>query len=244
MRPHVIMHMGSSIDGRIVPKYWPWEDANALVKPYEEIHRELKGDAWLVGRVTMAEFAKGDPVPATATEAYPRTTWKAPGAAAGPYAVAIDRSGKLHLNIGKANGDPIVCVLTEAVPDDHLAELRRDRISYLFAGKTELDLPLAVEILNRDFGVLRLLLEGGGRINGSFLAAGLIDEISLLVLPVADGSDGMPSLFDRAPAPSSLLKLQSIKQLAGDMIHLRYELIRPWYRQARTTLASRSPGAT
>lgn len=226
MRPHIILHMGSSIDGRIVPASWPREEMGELTGPYEAIHRALEGDAWIVGRVTMAEFGKGEPVPARAGEVYPRTTWKAPGASQGPYAVALDRSGKLHLNIGKANGDPIVAVLTEAVSDDHLAELRRDGISYLFAGTTELDLPLAVDRLNRDFGVGRLLLEGGGGINGSFLAAGLIDEISLMLMPVADGSTGTPTLFDRAPAPGVLLELQSVEQLAGGVLHLRYEVVK------------------
>jgi riboflavin biosynthesis pyrimidine reductase len=34
----------------------------------------------------------------------------------------------------------------------------------------------------------RLLLEGGGKSNGSFLRAGLIDEISLAVCPAVDGA--------------------------------------------------------
>jgi riboflavin biosynthesis pyrimidine reductase len=36
----------------------------------------------------------------------------------------------------------------------------------------------ALEILNRQLGVKRLLLEGGGGANGAFLRAGLVDEIS------------------------------------------------------------------
>jgi riboflavin biosynthesis pyrimidine reductase len=224
MKPHIILHMGSSIDGRIVPAHWPKAAMAGLTDIYERIHRELGGDAWLVGRVTMAEFAEGEPRPVAATERFPRTTWKAPGAERGPYALAIDQSGKLHLNIAKANGDPIVCVLTEAVTDDHLAELRRDGISYLFAGATELDLSAAVAKLAAEFGIARLLLEGGGGINGSFLAAGLIDEISLLLIPVADGSLAMPSLFDREARPSLLLKLRSIDRLEGDVLHLRYDV--------------------
>ena len=199
MKPHVILHMGTSIDARIVPHDWPGTEAFGEI--YERIHRDLKGDAWIVGRVTMAEFGQGEPRPAKATETYPRTTWKAPGAETGPYAVAIDQNARLHLNISRANGDALVSVLTEAASDDHLAELRRDGISYLFAGKTELDLPLALERLSADFGIRRLLLEGGGGINGSFLVAGLIDEISLLILPVADGTTPAPPPLARPAAP-------------------------------------------
>lgn len=222
MKPYVIMHMGSSIDGRIVPSQWPEEMTAALTAIYERLHEQMNGDAWLVGRVTMAEFAAGDPRPAEAFGALPRTTWKAAGASQGPYAVAVDQGAKLHMNIDAVNGDPIVMILPETAPDNHLAELRRDRISYIFAGHSEIDLALALERLRADFGIERLLLEGGGGINGSFLSAGLIDEISLLILPLADGGKDMPMTFDRTPAQAKPLSLVSVEQLEGDVVHLRY----------------------
>jgi riboflavin biosynthesis pyrimidine reductase len=85
--------------------------------------------------------------------------------------------------------------VTEQVSDAHLAGLRRDGVSYIFAGERELDLALALEILNRELGIERLLLEGGGKSNGSFLRAGLIDEISLAVCPAVDGARGGPYAF-------------------------------------------------
>ncbi|MCS0457471.1 MULTISPECIES: dihydrofolate reductase family protein [Rhizobium] len=69
------------------------------------------------------------------------------------------------------------------------------------------------------------MLEGGGGINGSFLSAGLIDEISLLILPVADGSLNVPTTFDRPTGPATRLSLISVEQLEGDVVYLRY---RPW----------------
>jgi riboflavin biosynthesis pyrimidine reductase len=224
MKPHIICHMGASIDGRIVPAHWPKGVRSALGEVYEHIHRELGGDAWIVGRVTMAEFAKGQPRPVTATERYPRETWKGPGAEQGPYAIALDQGGKLHLNIGKANGDPVIAVLTEAVSDDHLAELRRDGISYVFAGTAEIDLGRALDILAAEFGIGKLLLEGGGGINGGFLEAGLIDEISLLVFPVADGHSGLPTLFDHVKGEGRALTLLAADTLEGGVLHLRYKL--------------------
>ena len=50
--------------------------------------------------------------------------------------------------------------------------------------------------LRRHFGIARLLVEGGGGINGAFLAAGLVDEISLLLAPAVDGGRGVPAVFD------------------------------------------------
>src|SRR6201987_1246075 len=132
MKPHVIMHMMSRIDGRIVTRGWQKDlDVGDL---YERVHPDLRGDAWIVGRATMAEFAAGEPRPISTEKRLPRETWKAPKAEKGPYAIAFDRRGKLHLNKGDLNGDPLIIVLTTNVSDQHLAELRRDSISYILAG--------------------------------------------------------------------------------------------------------------
>lgn len=222
MKPHVILHMMSSLDGRIVPTNWPRDfDIGEL---YEAVHRQLDGDAWLVGPVTMAEFAEGEPQPIAADQQFPRETWKAPTAAQGPYAIALDRQGRLQLNRSQVNGDPLIMVLPTHVSDDHLAELRRDNISYIFAGTETIDLKLALQILSREFAIHRLLLEGGGGINGAFLDAGLIDEISLLLIPVADGTQKMPTLFDRPPSMAARLKLKSVQQLEHDVLHLCYSI--------------------
>jgi len=51
-------------------------------------------------------------------------------------------------------------VLSEAVSDADLAGLRGEDMSYFFAGRPELDLPLALDILDRELGVKRLLFGG------------------------------------------------------------------------------------
>ncbi len=79
--------------------------------------------------------------------------------------------------------------------DAHLAGLREDSVSYIFAGAVKLDLALGLDILNHELGIKVLLLEGGGKSNGSFLRAGLIDEISLALCPAIDGARGGPHLF-------------------------------------------------
>lgn len=220
MKPHVILHMASSIDGRIVVDGWP--DALAPVDVYERIHGDLAGDGWIVGRVSMADMAEGAPQAVKASQSFSRTTWKAPDVPGGPYAIALDAGAKLHLNTGRVSGDPVILVLVEAVSDDYLAELRRDEISYIFAGGQEIDLSRALHILAEEFGITRLLLEGGGGINGSFLAAGLIDEFSLLIAPIADGMAGTPTTIDRTSGTPRPLRLIAVERLDRDLLHLRY----------------------
>jgi riboflavin biosynthesis pyrimidine reductase len=225
MRPFVVCHMLASLDGRTLPSRWA-PGAASLHGAYERLHEQLAGDAWLVGRVTGQEFAKAKTYPPT-DRTFPREPWFArKGAAA--YGVVLDRHGKIAWGRSDIGGDPIVVVLSETVSDAHLAGLRQDGVSYIFAGREKLDLADALEVLRRELGIERLLLEGGGHVNGSFLRAGLVDEISLILAPAVDGRAGAPSLFDggaaEPAAPLEALRLEHSEVLDGGAIWLRYRL--------------------
>ena len=105
--------------------------------------------------------------------------------------------------------------------------LREQEISWICIGKDSIDLPRAMEILRKEFDVKRLAVLGGGHINGGFLEAGLIDEVSLLLAPGIDGRAGQTALFDgirdmsHSPVP---LKLASVEPLANGTIWVRYTL--------------------
>jgi riboflavin biosynthesis pyrimidine reductase len=228
MKPYIVCHMVSSIDGRILHSRWrpPTRDGGDL---FERLHARLEGDAWLVGRVTGQEFAKAQAYQARPDRGYPREPWLARRGAQA-YGVVLDAHGKIAWGRSDIGGDPIVVVLTEQVSDAHLAGLREDGVSYFFAGKSELDLTSALDFLNRELGVKRLLVEGGGHVNGEFLRAGLIDEISLAICPAVDGARGAPSVFDSPErkadlrAPVAQMSLESCEVLDRGAVWLRYRL--------------------
>src|SRR6516165_2159815 len=194
MKPRVICLMAASIDGRTLQSRWrPKGGGDGDM--FERAHEELAGDAWLIGRITGPEFAKGKPYPAARKETFPREPWFARRDAKA-YGVVLDAHGKIAWGRSDIGGDPIVVVLAEAVSDAHLAGLRSEGVSYIFGGKSQLDLALTLDILNRELGVKRLLLEGGGGANGAFLRAGLIDEFNLIICAAVDGAKGAPSVFD------------------------------------------------
>ena len=227
MKPHVICLMASSVDGRTLPSRW--RPKGTVGKLFERVHDELAGGAWLVGRVTGQEFAKGKPYAASSRESFPRQPWFSRNDAKA-YGVVLDAHGKIGWGRSDVSGDPIVVVLSETVADAHLAGLRSEGVSYIFAGKSELDLPLTLDILNRELGVKRLLLEGGGGTNGAFLRAGLVDELHLILCPVVDGAKGAPSVFDSTQAeadqraPVAAMMLESSHALEGGAILLRYRI--------------------
>jgi riboflavin biosynthesis pyrimidine reductase len=230
-RPRVICHRVASIDGRVVVDGWPGAVSAPVRRQYEEVHETYAADGWLCGRVTMEAFAKRTrPEAELALEHREpaRDDFVAPGEH-GSFAFAVDPAGRLAWESNDIGGDHVVAVLSERVTDDYLAFLRGRGVSYLLAGSRELDLALALEKIGGRFGVKTLMLEGGGRINGSLLGAGLVDEVSLLLAPVVDGRTGTPALFDADATafPPRGLVLTHVERRAHDVVWLRYRVAEP-----------------
>jgi 2,5-diamino-6-(ribosylamino)-4(3H)-pyrimidinone 5'-phosphate reductase len=218
-----------SLDGRIVSSRWQLSSDGRA--EYEATAATYQSNAWMCGRVTMAGFANGTaPAPGAAAPAIAKTDYIAPHPQTS-FAIALDPAGKLYWARNEIGGDHLITVLTEKVSNDYLAHLRTAGVSYLFAGADRIDLPMVLDKLASAFPIKTLMLEGGGKINGAMLQAGLIDELSLLIAPFADGSIGTPTLFDMPPTSGALnasakrWKLRSFERRSDDILWLRYSNI-------------------
>ena len=227
MRPRVICHMTASIDGRIVVDGWP---VSAEVRrQYEQVHASYQPDGWICGRVTMEPFAGGVRSDADVAREHaggaPREDFRAAGEF-DSFAFAIDPGGRLAWESNDIDGDHVVAILSDRVSDEYLAFLRGRGVSYLLAGARDVDLSLALEKVGKRFGTRTLMLEGGGRINGGMLRAGLVDEVSLLVAPVVDGRIGTPALFDVVDDDVTpwRLALEAVERRGDDLLWLRYRV--------------------
>ncbi|AYM91018.1 5-amino-6-(5-phosphoribosylamino)uracil reductase [Serratia sp. 3ACOL1] len=231
MRPKIICHMISSVDGRLLVERWTPPalgiDLKIVSETYEQVASRLGAQGWIVGRKSMEPMAKGEARPLSEVQAVARRLHigKRDG---GSIAVAIDPHGKLHYGRSHIGDEHFVAVLGHQVSDEYLTELQEDGVSYLFAGNDGLDLEQAMETLGNSFGIESILLEGGGVINGAFLKAGLIDELSLLVYPGIDGLSGISSIFEylggnnESPASGRSLRHLSTETLEGGIVWIRY----------------------
>ena len=228
-RPYVMCLMMTSVDGKILGEKWGNDpQVKTLIETFEKSHEQLGIGAWIVGRTTMekdfTDFAK--PILKKGHQEVDRSDFVADHQGE-RFAIAIDGQAKLGWNSATMQGDYVITVLTEAVPDAYLAHLKDIGVSYLFAGKKDVDLKIALHKLRHLFGIEKLMLEGGAHINGSFLNEELIDELHQLLLPIADGTIETSTLFEvdksMKKEGATLLKLENVKQIENDVLWLTYK---------------------
>ena len=223
MKPYIVCHMMASLDGRIdCAMTEQIDDTNN----YYDALDSLQCDATLEGRVTLSlHYAeKGKFEPSEPYKAAGKQVYKAKEADC--YAVGVDTMGVLLWgdDVEAKFERPLIIVLSEKASEEYLRYLQSKGISYITTGAEGIDLNDAVEVLNTEFGVKRLAVVGGGHINGAFLEAGLLDEVSMMYGAAIDGRAGWAAAFDGIKdqsRPATILKLQSIQQM-GSTVWLRY----------------------
>lgn len=232
-KPFLVCHMFVSIDGKIDGAFMNDPAAVPARNEYGRLRSFYDCAATIYGTTTMKAFADGlvGALPA-ADPQLSREDYIAPHEG-DQYEVAVDPEGILVWNTGYheragRGRSHVIEALTRQVAGDYLAYLRRQGASYVTAGKEHLDCSLLLHKLKTRFGIERAMVAGGGFINGSFLQEDLIDEVSIVMAPVADGNTESVSIFeragflpDRAPAAFSLL---AAGRIAGDGLWLRYGL--------------------
>lgn len=231
-RPYVVCHMLASLDGKTKGEFFSLPECRSAAEEYGNLRSFYKCQATLYGTTTMLEVysdgeAKNLP---KADKPYPKEDYIATSEVEN-YIIAIDTKGILGYSsaYSERRGRPrahIVEVLTEAVSEDYLAYLQRLGISYIFAGKEQLDCGMLLKKLYKKFSVTRLMIAGGGVTNRSFLNDDLIDELSLVIAPVSGGDNDSVSVFEssdltRGGRPAAF-DLVEVKQMNDGCLWLRF----------------------
>ena len=124
----------------------------------------------------------------------------------------------------------LLILVHRATPPEYLAYLQSEKIPYLVAGATRVDLPAALAAMQSQLGIRQVVSTCGGTLSGVLLRAGLIDELDLDILPAAVGGKGTPALFDGAPLGEgenpTRLELTACQPQPDGRIRLRYKIKR------------------
>jgi riboflavin biosynthesis pyrimidine reductase len=241
MKPHVSILMVTSIDGRLHPSRFtasPDGTRRDWSGQYEKVHASLQANAWLVGRVTMAEMSKTGPHAPSEPWTVERPIHIAQTDAV-TFAVALDPSAKLHFQGAKLSGDHVIVVVGRDTPDSHLAELAADGVSYIVSADAEFDIPSLLDELARNFAITHLVVEGGAKTNGAFLAAQVVDELRVLVAPALDGAENVQGIVDYRNGLAGVVRLQlkSTEVLDHGVVQLAYAVLPPDGAQSPSKLS-------
>jgi riboflavin-specific deaminase-like protein len=191
-RPVVLINMSLTVDGKIAT-------ANRRVSSFgsdqDQVHLyELRStvDAVMSGARTVEAGAVDLDAGGARFEAMRR----ARGMAVQNLRVIVSGSGTLNprAHIFRKRGSPLLLITREDADAGRLSRFttRVDAVGRFGRGK--LDLEAALKWLFEEWGVRRLLCEGGGELNGSLLKARLVDEVHLTVCPFIFGGNGAPTI--------------------------------------------------
>ena len=128
-----------------------------------------------------------------------------------------------------SDDSPTIIAVSEAADPVRIETLRKKKAIIEVVGKEKVDLTLLLQRLWSEYGVKRLMIEGGATLNGQMFSLGLIDEIVLIHLPFISGGTDTPSLVGGLPTRSvdDLIRLElKANYLAGENLITEYNVRR------------------
>ncbi|MGE5123176.1 MAG: dihydrofolate reductase family protein [Acidobacteriaceae bacterium] len=223
MLPYVILHMGISVDGRID---WGGGSDN----PYYELVDQLGADTDISGSNTIIQAQFPDDPQKALGQVY--ADWiKKPSR---PRHAIVDSKGRIKTwEIIKKqpwwNGYISLC--SQDTPQSHLDYLKELDVSYIIAGGSQVDLRLALENLNAQFGTRKVRVDSGGILNGVLLRQGLVDEVSVIISPSLVGGLTPKTMFVAPDLETEEgvipLTLVNVDQIRERYVWLRYKVWKP-----------------
>jgi riboflavin-specific deaminase-like protein len=120
------------------------------------------------------------------------------GLAEHPLRVIVSGSGSIDpaAKIFQKRFSPIIVLTTKRAPSAKLAQLHKLADEVKICGETEVNFQAALRWLRKQYGVRRLLCEGGGELNDALFRADLVNEIRLTICPQIFGGRSAPTIAD------------------------------------------------
>jgi 2,5-diamino-6-(ribosylamino)-4(3H)-pyrimidinone 5'-phosphate reductase len=144
--------------------------------------------------------------------------------------IIVSRTGSVDLKarIFQRAFSPIIILTTRRATASRLKRLRAVVAEVRICGTKEINFHSAFRWLRREWGIKRLLCEGGGELNDALFRAGLVNELHLTVCPKVFGGRGAPTIVDGLGAGTlagaARLEFQSTRR-RGDELFLVYRAL-------------------
>jgi len=190
-RPFVLAHFAVTADGKISTRAFTPAQFTSRADKRRLQEARAAADAILAGRGTV----ETDNMSMGLSAKDLREARKAKGLPPAPIRVMVSNSGRVDLE-GKVfsySESPLVVFSTSRMPERLRSRVARKADLFIFPGKT-VDLSAALQILREDFGVKRLVCEGGGRLLRALAERDLVDGIRLTVAPKVFGGYSAPTI--------------------------------------------------
>jgi len=190
-RPFVTANFALTWDARISTRRRTPSDFSSPRDKRRLLEIRAECDAILVSAATLAADAMTMGLPAPKLRA-PR---RARGQAEYPLRVVVSRSGRIDpaLRIFTETFSPIVIFATTRMPARVRTALAGRADVWLYEGAS-VDFADLLLTLRREYGVRRLVCEGGSQIFRALLEGGLVDEIHATLCPRIFGGTAAPTL--------------------------------------------------
>ena len=224
-RPFVTANFAITADGRVSTRALTPSDFSSPRDKRRLLEIRAACDAVLVGARTLAADTMTLGLPADDL----RTARKSRGLPELPLRVVLSNSGRLDptLRIFQKPGAPILIFTTTRMPERTQKALPIHADIFIHRTPT-VDLALTLAILRANYGVKRLVCEGGGTLLREFASADLLDELHLTLCPHVFGGRGAPTLTgvasDFLPRSASLRLVEM--QPVGDECFTRWKVLR------------------
>lgn len=149
------------------------------------------------------------------------------------YPLRVIASGSASLSsqakIWEKDFSPIIVLAGSKAPKRNVARLEKLGAQVWLSPGKEADFVAMLHRLHSEFGVKRLLCEGGGGLNDSLMRAGLVDEIHLTFCPRIIGGRQAPTIVDglgfERLKDAAQFELKSARR-DGDELFLVYAAVR------------------
>jgi 2,5-diamino-6-(ribosylamino)-4(3H)-pyrimidinone 5'-phosphate reductase len=215
-RPHVIVNVASSVDGKIDSSVRTGLVISSSVDKHRVDALRASVDAVLVGGHTLLREGPG----LTVRSEELRLERVGRGLDENPAKVGVVTIADLPIDsafITRGSGRRMIFTTSRTAPEPikRLGELGVETIVH---ETDRVDLIAMLACLQAS-GIKRLLVEGGGTIIAEFLRLRLVDEIYIYVAPKIIGGASAPTLADGSSSfsqPGITLTLDSVKQLDPD----------------------------